>query len=268
LSGERDDIVVCSHVGHCGKQTGKAHCLEDQFQHKLALVDYLCGGLGDSNDSDSTEIGVAPASKAEPLVLMGHSIGSQICLRVLAHRRGTAPIACVVNLFPTFRNLYDGLVPGVKVAITPGVRQVVANLLHYSPLWLRRYLLSGSSAMTDEARYATAEKISYDFVNNILYMAYTEGYDVVNIHPEIDALFKSLNTSWISSDVPEVIFLYGRTDAYTPLAFIDDLKRDYAHLSSAIHLADVGVPHAFVLSHSRSVARQLQQLLPQRLARD
>lgn len=34
---------------------------------------------------------------------------------------------------PTFRNLYDGLAPLIKVAIRPGFRQTLASIAHYAP---------------------------------------------------------------------------------------------------------------------------------------
>lgn len=127
LSNGSDDIVVVSHVGHCGRSTGgRVFSLDDQIAHKVALVDVL-SGVGSNYDADSllVSIGLKAATSDEPLVLLGHSIGAHINIRTV-QKRPKAPVAAVVNLFPTIRNLYEGLANGVKVAILPYIRQTVA----------------------------------------------------------------------------------------------------------------------------------------------
>jgi hypothetical protein len=180
LSNGSDDIVVVSHVGHCGQTTGgKVYSLDDQIAHKVALVDLLSGVSEDDDASADrllARIGLKSAHLHEPLVLLGHSIGAHINIRAV-QQRPNAPVAAVVNLFPTIRNLYEGLANGVKIAILPYVRQTVAfirkrllcvcvcvcvcawsvivvtvslGVVHYSPMWLRNWLMSFSTSMTDE----------------------------------------------------------------------------------------------------------------------
>lgn len=42
-SDERDDVVICSHAGHCGRATrgGVAYSLEDQVEHKRCLASFV-----------------------------------------------------------------------------------------------------------------------------------------------------------------------------------------------------------------------------------
>lgn len=104
LSDERDTFVVASHAGHCGRATagGQIYSLAQQVTHRLALVDAL---LGDSSAAAQTllrELNVDVATPSSPMVILGHSIGAYINMKV-ACQRPQAPIVSVVNLFPTFR---------------------------------------------------------------------------------------------------------------------------------------------------------------------
>lgn len=48
------------------------------------------------------------------------------------------------------RNLYDGLVPAVRLAVQPGMRQIFACILHYAPTWMSRMLLKLSNELSNE----------------------------------------------------------------------------------------------------------------------
>ena len=82
-SDEADDVVIVSHAGHCGRATfgGRAFSLEEQVAHKLHLIDTLCGV---NNETALADAGLDAASEDEPIVLMGHSIGALINLRVVS----------------------------------------------------------------------------------------------------------------------------------------------------------------------------------------
>jgi len=257
-SSQRDDIVVVSHAGHCGRdiENNATFSLQDQIKHKLVVLDQL----SDSESNLCREFDIEPASDDSPFILLGHSIGAYINMKLYL-AKPQLPIKTIVNLFPTFRNLYDGLVPAVRLAVQPGMRQIFACILHYAPTWMSRMLLKLSNELSDEAKYATADKLSYDFVNNILFMAYCETLEVTQVENDLNQLFSNANQK-NSSSFPQLIFLYGKTDNYTPLSFVDDLKKEHPHLKKYIHLADDGVKHAFVLQNSKQVADQLQSIVP------
>jgi pimeloyl-ACP methyl ester carboxylesterase len=184
--------------------------------------------------------------------LAGHSIGAFICFKLLAER-GTEcrRVPRVIALMPTFRNLYDGLAPFVRVAVQPGVRNAFAALLGYMPNGVTRWLMHYSHGMSDESKYATADKLCYDFVNNVLYMAHCETLQVTTVADDIAQLFAD------DAVAGRLYFLYSPIDPYTPLSFVDDLRREHPHLDARIVLTSDRVRHAFVLSNSTDVAELL-----------
>ena len=72
--------------------------------------------------------------KDAQFVVMGHSIGSWISLK-LKSKYKELPVISLYHLFPTFRDLAVGINRQmfVSVIIQPYVRNILANLLHYSP---------------------------------------------------------------------------------------------------------------------------------------
>ena len=145
--------------------------MTDQIAHKRRLLNALLGEEDDdedvaaaennrrnianknvankTNDANNQRVSLieelglqgGPSTPDRPLLLLGHSIGAYVNLKLAAERLSTSRAAALhlVCLFPTFRDLYSGLAPGVKVCVAPGMRQVVANVLHYAPKWLSRW---------------------------------------------------------------------------------------------------------------------------------
>lgn len=249
LLNESAEIVVVSHLGHCGRSTaGAAFSLDDQIAHKRHLLRAI---LGESDDSERVfrELGLPIAHASLPLILAGHSIGAFVCFKLLAERPADCRrVSRVLALMPTFRNLYEGLAPFVRVAVQPGVRHLFAALLGYLPNSVSRWLMHYSNGMSDESKYATADKLSYDFVNNVLYMAHTETQQVNEVPSDISQLFAD------DALIGRLNFLYSPVDNYTPLSFVADLRRDHPHLDSRIILTSDRIRHAFVLSNSNDVA--------------
>jgi pimeloyl-ACP methyl ester carboxylesterase len=247
------EIIVVSHLGHCGRATaGVALSLDDQVAHKRHLLRAL---LGESDDAARVfrDFGLPLAHAALPLLLAGHSIGAFVCFKLLAERDATCRrVPRVIALMPTFRNLYDGLAPFVRVAVLPGVRHVFAALLGYMPSGVTRWLMHYSHGMSDESKYATADKLCYDFVNNVLYMAHCE---TLQGHRPSPATSRSCLPT--TPPAGRLYFLYSPIDPYTPLSFVDDLRREHPHLDARIVMTSDRVRHAFVLSNSSDVAELL-----------
>jgi pimeloyl-ACP methyl ester carboxylesterase len=241
---EKDEIVVVSHIGHCGQRVGDAFSLDDQVLHKRALLSAL---LDDADDAQriKRELNVSTAPGL-PIVLAGHSIGAYICFKLAA---AEPRVRRVLALFPTFRNLREGLIPLIRVAVLPGVRQTFAALLGYLPNFVVSQLLHWSHGLSDETKYALSQNICYDFINNVLYMAYTETLQITTVDPEVDRLF--------AADRGRLHFFYSPIDNYTPLHFVDELKQQHPHLAECVHITKNTIRHAFVLSNSNDVATLL-----------
>ncbi|ELR13563.1 uncharacterized protein ACA1_358610 [Acanthamoeba castellanii str. Neff] len=225
--------------GHAPQQlNGDAiYTLQDQIRHK---IDYLDSFGGKSR-----------------FVLMGHSVGAYISLQV-TKRRPDFPILKVINLFPTVRDLYQGLPPPVKVIMRPGLRQLIGCIVHCIPTFVKRAILSLARSNFDQStRELVTGMLKYFLfviviVINVLYMAYLEAYEILDLDEDL-----------LRHDEHEVrptlLFLYGRTDPYTPMEFHDAMKMLMP--DGHVHLAEEEVPHAFVLKHSSPVARRVAHFL-------
>jgi len=229
---QKYDVIGVAHAGHSGL-VPHIYSVEDQITHKIHVLDYLTSIF-----------------KKPKFVLMGHSVGAYISLKVVK-RRPDFGIKHVVNLFPTIRHLWNGLAPAVKLFILPGFRNTLSTLIHYAPTALTRTIISLVSSISDEARYVAANKINYHLVMNILYMAYTEGQDIIEIDEECNEAIKNNLTT--------MYFLYGPTDQYTPKHFYEEIR--IAYPLGNFEMAEDGVKHAFVLQHSDVVAGKVHCFL-------
>lgn len=234
LLEQRYSIVGVGHAGHAPQQlNGDAiYTLQDQIRHK---IDYLDSFGGKSR-----------------FVLMGHSVGAYISLQV-TKRRPDFPILKVINLFPTVRDLYQGLPPPVKVIMRPGLRQLIGCIVHCIPTFVKRAILSLARSNFDQStRELVTGMLNYTTIQNVLYMAYLEAYEILDLDEDL-----------LRHDEHEVrptlLFLYGRTDPYTPMEFHDAMKMLMP--DGHVHLAEEEVPHAFVLKHSSPVARRVAHFL-------
>lgn len=247
--GHEDEIVVASHLGHCGRRIGAAFSLDEQVEHKRELLAAL---VGESADSQRIlrDLRLAPRTDV-PIVLAGHSIGAYICFKLAAAdgARARPRVRRVLALFPTFRDLAAGLVPLVRVAVLPGFRHLFAALLGFMPTFLTHRLLHATHAMSDEAKYALPDKLCYDFIYNVLWMAYTETLQITTVDPELERLFADARG--------RLEFFYSPIDNYTPPSFPAELVQQHPPLEPHVHITSDRIRHAFVLSNSGEVAELL-----------
>ncbi|EFA80394.1 hypothetical protein PPL_07228 [Heterostelium album PN500] len=108
--GAKYDIIGC----HCGRIEDQ-FSVEEQIVHKSLCLEYLLQTRYQSNSNNIK------------FVLIGHSVGSYISLKMLNRYSEKFSFVNQINLFPTFRNLYEGLSPFIKVAIQDGFRSSLAN---------------------------------------------------------------------------------------------------------------------------------------------
>jgi pimeloyl-ACP methyl ester carboxylesterase len=219
-------IYGIGHAGHgaAKKNLNKLFSLEDQINHKIDfLIQYF--------------------DKNTKFILCGHSIGSYIALKIF-QRRKDLQIIKVINLFPTFRYLWNGLTPFKKIIIQPIIRNIIASLLHYTPWFFKRLILFQKENI-DESHYLVLEKnIDYFIILNCLYMAYLESQQILEIDNEIESVIKN--------NIEKLIFLYGPKDKYAPLEYYEHLKKNFPNIKA--YLVDEYIEHAFVIKHSKDVA--------------
>jgi len=144
-----------------------------------------------------------------------------------------------------------GLAPVVKILILPGVRNAISTLVHYAPTSFTDGIISYISTLSDEARYVMANKINYHLIMNVLYMAYKEGQEILEIDEECHEV--------LTEHAHNMYFLYGPTDQYTPRAFYDEIRELYPN--GNFEMAEMGIRHAFVLKNSVEVANKVSSFL-------
>ncbi|GAM26030.1 hypothetical protein SAMD00019534_092050, partial [Acytostelium subglobosum LB1] len=240
LNGQYD-IIGVSHLGHCG-QIQEQFTVEEQIEHKAIFLEHL---------RDKRYGSIKDGVK---FVLIGHSVGSYVSIKLVSRYSDQFNFVKKINLFPTFRDLYDGLSPFIKVAIQNRWRWGVASFLHYVPSFVLNGVLS-TILPTDDMRVALQYKLNYWTALNILFMAHSETLDIRHLDDECKKVF--------NTRMDDLLFIYGLTDPYTPHRFHDDLVADYP--AGNIEYAAPGVPHAFVLTHSTLVANRVSEWLSQSL---
>jgi len=235
-------ISAISHAGHTnwlgyGQEERLAdtgiYSLEEQIEHK---VDYL-SMLEEKHSAEQAKNCLTPT----PLqfILVGHSVGSFICLRLRLMQRFR--IAQVINLFPTFQYLYEGLTPTIQWMIMPGLRHVASMATGLVPLSWKRYLVRAySTGLSEEAQDVVASGFNrYAVLHNVLYMARTEAQDIRELNPD---LIQPLDSTY---------FLYGPTDHYTPREQVEHFRMTYPE--AKVTIAGEECVHAFCVSSEQSV---------------
>jgi len=235
-----------SHVGHTRHSGNNAFSLEDQILHKGKFLQGLCDGL-------YHDLSFLSPNKPIEFVLLGHSIGSYICIKV-KKRYPQISVSHIINLFPTVRDLWWGLSPVVKFLTLPGVRHTFSTIVGYTPKMLIEKLFESGvhSSLSKKYQNVVNEKIHYYTVMNVLYMAYTEYTSVYHIDSEIKEV--------ILNNGQDFVWIYGHTDPYTPHHFIDEMKSHFPN--TPVYLcSDPSAEHAFCLRYSEPVAQDVYQKL-------
>ena len=244
LGHKKFDVSVISNAGQspgCYKKTsdstkdpecesGDWYCLQDQVQHKLAYIEQ-------------------EAAERKSLILIGHSIGCLIVLRMLQHL-SSARVLKVVLLFPVIEH----------VARTPNAHSWTSYLWSFlqGPFLLLAWIvfrLTPSFLWTYFWKYCYFSKSPHDHVDIL-----TEGmkqfnekcmynllqyarYEMKRIcEPPLDV---------ISRNIHKIVFYYGRGDYWN----IDSCYKNMAaRYPGRVHMLPSHIKHAFVEHSSDDVA--------------
>jgi len=82
-------------------------------------------------------------------------------------------------------------------------------------------------------------------------LASFEAKEVIEVDDELQALFKE--------HYRDLVFLYSPIDPYTPIHFVDDLKKMIP--DGNIYMTDPHIAHAFVLKNAEEVAKKLVDII-------
>jgi pimeloyl-ACP methyl ester carboxylesterase len=225
---EKCSIYAVGHAGHGAVKmnSSRIFSLEEQITHKIRFMQ------------------ITFDLRKQNFIIISHSVGSYISLKLLKRCSDTIKIVQVINLFPTFRNLWEGLNFAKKCIAQPIIRNGVASLLHYTPSWILGKIAHVLRRPLEEIQYVTEGNFDYYVVMNVLCMTDMETKEICSIDDEVRSV--------IEEHFSRLFFLYGPLDRYAPKSYCEELKAMFPQVRT--HLAPEYIEHAFVLSYSEEVA--------------
>nr|XP_026690937.1 lipid droplet-associated hydrolase [Ciona intestinalis] len=191
---------------------------------------------------------------AEKVVLVGHSIGCYIIIQIMEKIQEKYPekVKKGVLLFPTIEKM-QWTPQGKKLTpILTNARWLfmfAGMVASYTPPWVFRRIYPGLSK--EEFVYETIEENfpSMEVLDCITYMGLQEMYMV-----------DRRDDNLVEKFLDRLIFYYGSHDEWCPIEFYENLDAKYGHVTgSHIEVAEQGIPHAFVLTHSHRVAEKVAE---------
>ena len=226
-------VLIISQAGH---SPPLSHCftLQEQIDHKLRAIEQLL-----------------PAAQGQQLILIGHSIGSYMLLQMLERLRDRYERAFL--LFPTIERMAESEAGQHFQRWYPLVRYLLPFLcwfIHFllpRTSWKRKVVAWYFAQSPEEDRAILVDTVVNDLLQprtmkNILSMA-KEEMSVVRQRP----------SRVIEKHLTRLTFYYGQNDHWVPDGVCDEMQRTYprAEIISCSH----HYLHAFVLKHSRELAR-------------
>ncbi|KAK1300096.1 hypothetical protein QJS10_CPB13g01372 [Acorus calamus] len=224
-------VTAVGHICHSRKSwmQGRMWTLEDQINHK---VDFIKQELHNATI---------------PVVLVGHSIGSYICLEVL--KRFPQQVKFNIGLYPFLTLNNDSVKQSIigKITASPFFSAAISSsaaLLGLFPKWASSSLVKSSvgKSWSSTAIDATCnDLLQYHTVRNALYMAMTE--------------FKKLSEDpdwmFIRGKGDMIAFLFGIDDHWGPLSLFEKISTRVPEISLSIERE--GHTHAFCCTNAGSV---------------
>eukprot|EP01062_Namystynia_karyoxenos_P007985 TRINITY_DN12814_c0_g1_i1.p1 TRINITY_DN12814_c0_g1~~TRINITY_DN12814_c0_g1_i1.p1 ORF type:complete len:377 (+),score=96.18 TRINITY_DN12814_c0_g1_i1:101-1132(+) len=254
--GSQQTGLLCA--GYCGHSLtdynrGEVFSVEQQEELQFALAQRLL-----------------EQHEGARLHIMGHSVGGYVALRVadrLPHER----VATIVGLFPTVHHI--ARTPNARLwwMLLPGPRHATAafaGALGLIPLSVRSWLLRTFHKEIADAETpwdgVVARMASYRLLSNILYMARTEFLAI-----------QDADQAMLDRHRGRLVMYYGAEDGWVPSECRTAVEAKLGVQTSspggpglgapetypAMVVDGTGAPHAFVLSHSEHVAKEVFPLL-------
>ncbi|KAL5016404.1 hypothetical protein ScPMuIL_005993 [Solemya velum] len=230
---ERVPVWGLSHAGHVTTpNTGQYlesdfYTLEGQIKHKLSFVEENVPG-------------------DVKLVLVGHSIGCYIILKMLEKLDSHRVLRCFL-LFPTIERMAASPKGQVSVPLLKYFRwlSILLSYLasYFSPhVQYRMILWYFQGRPVAECAYNASMNLFDPFcVRNIMNMANEEMKEVTE-----------LNTKLVSDYMSKLSFYYGLEDSWCPRDYYHGMKEQFPHAD--IQLCEKGLEHAFVLEGNDDMA--------------
>eukprot|EP01080_Neovahlkampfia_damariscottae_P004916 gene4916-8504_t len=229
-------VVVVGYLGHSyDNKVDKLYSIHEQLEHKVEFIKFLI----QKNPTISIH-------------LVGHSIGSWICLELL--NRNTDNLKQFFGLFPTISHLNlskNGQNFLLKMGVKFGIRNVVSFIVHFSsfiPSSVRLLIAKASKIIENEDDslievFATKSYFNYQMMNNVLFMAGTEFSEI-----------RDANYGIIDKNKSKIQFYYGETDHWVPDGFNEKMKKKYPNI---VTIDEFKTKHGFIL-YQKGIQRTVQ----------
>lgn len=224
-------VTAIGHISHTMKnwEHGSLFSLHDQIIHKMDFI--------------KQEL----SSKAVPIILVGHSIGSYISLEIF--KRLPQQVKYAIGLYPFLTMNTNSLVQSWLVKITRsrilcGVVSSSIAFLGLLPLSASRVLvkkLIGQSWSTTAVEAACSHLLRYHSMQNILYMAMTE-FKMLSGEPD---------WTFLREKQDQIAFLFGIDDHWGPLTLFEEISKQAPDVSLLIERE--GHTHAFSCTVAGSI---------------
>lgn len=229
LFDEKIFILIISQAGH---SPPLKHCftLNEQIEHKLSAIEQIL-----------------PRENNHRLILIGHSIGAYMLLKIFD--RLSDRIDRAFLLFPTIERMRESdagkrflrFYP-ILIYLLPFLCLLANFLIPFKRKFISYYFVNSP----EEDRKVLIDTVQYDLLNpltmrNVLQMA-NEEMSVVRKRPD----------ELIERYLDRLTFYYGENDHWVPNDIIEQMKTLYPR--GDIHRCTNRYMHAFVLKHSKQLA--------------
>ncbi|GET89382.1 hypothetical protein, conserved [Leishmania tarentolae] len=179
------------------------------------------------------------------IYVAGHSIGGFVALQMVARYSvikkcfGLCPVISRMSDSPNGRRFFY-----LRSAVVQWCLSLVAALLALLPYKLRLLITTSEPKLSRALAETLARHFHRWCLTNCLYMAMTE----LRMLLQPDAVL-------LRSVQERLVFYYVRKDGWVPLSFAEEIRGVCPQLGAYVVEDDAGVPHAWCLDHSETVAR-------------
>eukprot|EP00794_Sanderia_malayensis_P012109 gene12109-13360_t len=207
--------------------------LDEQVEHKKAFIEDF-------------------VPKNKKIILIGHSIGAYIVLRLMDDKIVHDRVIKCLLLFPTLEKLTQTPNGTFWAPVSYYLRHpfaITAWILSHLPEWVQRQFIDWRTTWKGRKRHPSLHNaflncINYTVINNALFMAAHEMEDVTELGENI--------TKTIEDNLDKITFYYGSDDKWAPPHFYQSMKERYP--TGDIRLCQNGFAHDFVVDNSEEVA--------------
>lgn len=228
--GGSASITAIGHISHSKEDLafGRLFSLQEQINHKVDFIKEL-------------------RKKHLPIILVGHSIGSYICLDIL--KRFPEQVIFYILLYPFLTVNTTSLKQSViavlsRSSLLSATISYFLALLGTFPMPISRAAvirLVGQSWSRIAVETACSSLLKYHTVRNVLFMAKSE----------FEELAGEPDWAFMKENVKQIAFLFGDDDHWSPLSFFEEISKRVPGV--ALSVEREGHTHAFSCTESGSI---------------